>query len=109
MNDRSKHLFMKYLFKCFTLLALSFQSIYANQEESSLRNILFNNYNPKVRPVENIDDTIKDKLTALNCYKSQIKDNKSRSLKSVKALANFRGSQNGCDFAEGLKLIRAIV
>ncbi len=57
----------------------------------------------------NIDDTIKDKLTALNCYKSQIKDNKSRSLKSVKALANFRGSQNGCDFAEGLKLIRAIV
>jgi hypothetical protein len=49
---------MKYLFKCFTLLALSLQSTYANQEESSLRNILFNNYNPKVRPVENIDDSL---------------------------------------------------
>ena len=49
---------MKYLFKCFTLLALSLQSTYANQEESSLRNILFNNYNPKVRPVENIGDSL---------------------------------------------------
>ena len=57
----------------------------------------------------NIENTIKYKLEALNFYKSQIKNNQSRSLKSVKALAEFRGSQNGCKYAEGFKLIRAIV
>ena len=55
-----------------------------------------------------ISATIKTKLDALNCYKSQIKKNKSRSLDSIKALAKFRGSQNGCEFAEAFKLIRAI-
>ena len=27
-------------------------------EETNLRNLLFSNYNPKVRPVENIDDSL---------------------------------------------------
>ena len=57
----------------------------------------------------NIDETIKDKIKALNCYKSQIKNNQSRSVQAVRALAKFRGSQNGCEYAEGFKLIRAIV
>jgi LmbE family N-acetylglucosaminyl deacetylase len=57
----------------------------------------------------NIDETIKDKIKALNCYQSQIKDNQSRSIPAVQALARFRGSQNGCKYAEGFKLIRAIV
>lgn len=57
----------------------------------------------------NIDETIKDKIKALNCYQSQIKDNQSRSIQAVQALARFRGSQNGCKYAEGFKLIRAIV
>ena len=57
----------------------------------------------------NIDNTINDKIKALNYYKSQIKNNQSRSTEAVKALARFRGSQNGCKFAEGFKLIRAIV
>ena len=57
----------------------------------------------------NIDETIKDKVKALNCYQSQIKDNQSRSIQAVQALARFRGSQNGCKYAEGFKLIRAIV
>ena len=57
----------------------------------------------------NIDETIKDKIKALNCYQSQIKDNQSRSVQAVQALARFRGSQNGCKYAEGFKLIRAIV
>jgi LmbE family N-acetylglucosaminyl deacetylase len=57
----------------------------------------------------NIDKTIDTKLKALKCYKSQIEGNSSRSLLSVKALAKFRGSQNGCDYAEAFKLIRAIV
>jgi LmbE family N-acetylglucosaminyl deacetylase len=57
----------------------------------------------------NIDETIEDKLKALSCYKSQIKNNISRSLEAVKALAKFRGSQNSCNYAEAFKLIRAIV
>lgn len=56
-----------------------------------------------------INKTIKDKLKALKTYKSQIKGNNSRSIESVKALAKFRGSQNGCNYAEAFKLIRAIV
>lgn len=56
-----------------------------------------------------INKTIDSKLKALKCYKSQIKGNSSRSLLSVKALAKFRGSQNGCEYAEAFKLIRAIV
>ena len=57
----------------------------------------------------NIDNTLKEKIKALNCYQSQIKGNQSRSIESVEALARFRGSQNGCRYAEGFKLIRAII
>ena len=57
----------------------------------------------------NIDKFIKDKIKALKCYQSQIKSNQSRSVKAVEALAKFRGSQNGCKYAEGFKLIRVIV
>ena len=65
------------------------------------------NFNPDF--FINIDSTMKDKIRALKCYKSQIKDNQSRSIEAVQALARFRGSQNGCKYAEGFKLIRAIV
>lgn len=57
----------------------------------------------------NIDKEIKAKTQALRYYKSQIKNNNSRSIESIEALAKFRGSQNGCNFAEGFKLIRAII
>jgi LmbE family N-acetylglucosaminyl deacetylase len=57
----------------------------------------------------NIDSTLKEKIKALNCYQSQIKGNQSRSIESIEALAKFRGSQNGCRYAEGFKLIRAII
>tara|TARA_B110000305_G_C19372018_1_gene604963 strand:- start:145 stop:816 length:672 start_codon:yes stop_codon:yes gene_type:complete len=65
------------------------------------------NFNPDF--FVNIDGTIKDKIKALKCYQSQIKNNHSRSVEAVKALARFRGSQNGCKYAEGFKLIRAII
>ena len=65
------------------------------------------NFNPDF--FVNIDDTIKEKIKALNCYQSQIKNNQSRSIQAIKALARFRGSQNGCNYAEGFKLIRAII
>lgn len=65
------------------------------------------NFNPDF--FINIETTIKNKIKALKCYQSQIKGNQSRSLKAVEALAKFRGSQNGCKYAEGFKLIRAIV
>ena len=65
------------------------------------------NFNPDF--FINIDGTIKDKIKALKCYQSQINDNQSRSVEAVEALARFRGSQNGCKYAEGFKLIRAII
>lgn len=57
----------------------------------------------------NIDKEIKSKLKALSFYKSQIKNNTPRSLNAVKALAEFRGSQNGCKFAEAFKIVRIII
>jgi len=65
------------------------------------------NFNPDF--FVNIDYTLKDKIKALNCYQSQIKNNQSRSIEAIEALARFRGSQNGCKYAEGFKLIRAII
>lgn len=65
------------------------------------------NFNPEL--FVNVDKTFKFKLKALKQYKSQIKNNKSRSLEACKALAHFRGSQNGCDYAEAFKVIRIII
>ena len=65
------------------------------------------NFNPDF--FIDIGTTIKDKIKALKCYHSQIKKNQSRSVEAVEALAKFRGSQNGCKYAESFKLIRAIV
>ena len=65
------------------------------------------NFNPNL--FINIDKEIKSKIKALSFYKSQIKNNTSRSLNAVKALAKFRGSQNGCKFAEAFKIVRIII
>jgi len=57
--------------------------------------------------VVNIDDYIDTKLKALSCYESQItKDDGPRSLKSVKSLAQFRGSQSGSQYGEAFFIIR---
>ena len=58
----------------------------------------------------NIDNAIDTKISALRKYKSQINNKApSRSLDAVKALARFRGSQNGCKYAEGFKVLRIIL
>ncbi len=49
------------------------------------------------------------KKKALNKYKSQIKDNNSRSIDACEALAHFRGSQNGCKYAEAFKVVRIVI
>tara|TARA_B100000242_G_C43050578_1_gene490813 strand:- start:151 stop:822 length:672 start_codon:yes stop_codon:yes gene_type:complete len=49
------------------------------------------------------------KINALDKYKSQIKNNKSRSVEACKSLAHFRGSQNGCKLAEAFKVIRIVI
>ena len=64
------------------------------------------NFNPNF--FINIDNEIDNKLRALSFYKSQIKKNSSRSLDAIKALARFRGSQNGCIYAEAFKVVRII-
>ena len=57
----------------------------------------------------NIDKTIDTKILALKKYKSQLSNNKSRSIDACKSLAKFRGSQNGCDYAEAFKVIRIVI
>jgi N-acetylglucosamine malate deacetylase 1 len=49
------------------------------------------------------------KKAALECYKSQIRDAPFRSVEACMALGKFRGSQNGCGYAEAFKVIRAVV
>tara|TARA_B110000483_G_C18140099_1_gene521073 strand:+ start:933 stop:1607 length:675 start_codon:yes stop_codon:yes gene_type:complete len=57
-----------------------------------------------------IDKQIKNKLTALKYYKSQINNKTpSRSIEAIEALAKFRGSQNGCKYAEAFKVVRIVI
>lgn len=53
----------------------------------------------------NIDKFIDDKIKIMSIYKSQL-DKYSRSQQPLKSLANFRGSQNGCKYAEAFQVIR---
>ena len=49
------------------------------------------------------------KIAALAKYESQISEAPSRSTDAVNALARFRGSQNGCPYAEAFKVIRIVL
>jgi N-acetylglucosamine malate deacetylase 1 len=49
------------------------------------------------------------KLEALAAYASQVSAAPSRSVDATRALAKFRGSQNGCDYAEAFKVVRIVV
>jgi LmbE family N-acetylglucosaminyl deacetylase len=48
------------------------------------------------------------KIQALECYASQVKAAPSRSVEATRALARFRGSQMGCEYAEAFKIVRAV-
>ena len=56
-----------------------------------------------------ISETINKKVEGLSKYVSQIEGNSSRSIDAIKALAKFRGSQNGCNYAEAFKLVRMVI
>ena len=59
--------------------------------------------------VIDISNFINQKVEAMKCYRSQLTINKGpRSVKAVKALAQFRGSQSGFDFGEALYIIRMV-
>lgn len=65
------------------------------------------NFNPNY--VIDISSHIEQKLDALRCYDSQItEDEGPRSIKAVKALAEFRGTQSGFNFGEAMYIIRMI-
>ena len=49
------------------------------------------------------------KQAALNSYASQVHSTPSRSVDACMALASFRGSQNGCTYAEAFKVVRIVV
>lgn len=56
-----------------------------------------------------ISSYIENKKLALNQYTSQLEESPSRSIEACVALAKFRGSQNGCSYAEAFKVIRIVV
>ena len=56
-----------------------------------------------------ITDTVAKKAAALACYASQVDNAPSRSVEACKALAKFRGSQNGCGYAEAFKVVRIVI
>ena len=56
-----------------------------------------------------ITNHIETKTSALKEYASQISEAPSRSIDAVMALAKFRGSQNGCSYAEAFKVVRIVV
>ena len=59
--------------------------------------------------VVDISNHITQKIDALKCYESQITENEGpRSLKAVRALAEFRGTQSGFNFGEAFYIIRMI-
>ena len=66
------------------------------------------NYTEQFRPnfFINIDDEIENKLNACLKYDKEIsKKNDKRSIENIKALAIFRGSQSGHNYAEAFQLI----
>jgi LmbE family N-acetylglucosaminyl deacetylase len=57
----------------------------------------------------NITNEFAAKLEAMKCFKSQLREfPNSRSIKSIEALANFRGSTVGVSFAEAFMTIRIV-
>ncbi len=56
-----------------------------------------------------IGEHMETKKNALEKYKSQISEAPSRSIDAVMSLAKFRGSQNGCSYAEAFKVVRIVV
>ncbi|HCC60232.1 MAG: hypothetical protein A2402_03765 [Candidatus Staskawiczbacteria bacterium RIFOXYC1_FULL_37_43] len=58
---------------------------------------------------EDISDYLDDKLKAMECYKSELKEREHpRSLKGIDVLAKKRGSESGVKAAEAFMLIREI-
>jgi LmbE family N-acetylglucosaminyl deacetylase len=56
-----------------------------------------------------ITDHMATKKAALASYASQVDNAPSRSVEACTALAKFRGSQNGCGYAEAFKVVRIVV
>lgn len=58
----------------------------------------------------NIENTLKDKLQAMKCYKSELREYPHpRSLEGLEAAAKRWGTVIGCSYAEAFELIRKIV
>ena len=65
------------------------------------------NFNPDF--FIDISHQMKPKIKALSQFKSQLKNNDARSIEACDALAKFRGSQNGCKYAEAFKTVRIVL
>jgi len=96
---------------CTRPIGRSFPRLVLSYETLSETHWNANYIEPNFNPDFFIDITfdIQMKIHALSKFSSQIKKDSARSLEAVESLAKFRGSQNGCGFAEAFKLIRCIV
>lgn len=81
--------------------------------DSSIKKVLFYSYeSPLFMPNLYIDisDTLEDKLEAMSCYKSEVKDYPhSRSLEAIKISAQKRGIESGLKAAEAFIIIKEII
>lgn len=80
---------------------------------SSIKKVLFYSYEA-LSFIPNlyidISDTLKDKLKAMSCYKSELKDYPHpRSLEAIKVSAQKRGIEAGLKAAEAFILIREVI
>ncbi len=67
-----------------------------------------NNFAPNVWM--DISGTIDDKIKAMACYQSQIKESPHpRSIEGIRSLAKYRGSTIGGEYAESFMLVREIL
>ena len=81
--------------------------------DSSIKKVLFYSYEalsfiPNL--YTDISDTLEDKLKAMSCYKSELKDYPHpRSLEAIKISAQKRGIESGLKAAESFIIIREII
>lgn len=83
------------------------REIYAFETPSSTEWNYPNTFNSNV--FIDIKDTLEDKLRALTCYRTEIREfPHPRSIEGLRILAKYRGMQSGFEVAEAFELVRCV-
>ena len=90
---------------CYIKKILMYETI---SETNVIPSLYENNFSPNF--FVNISEYIENKLNIMSIYKSEVMQYPlPRSLDSIKALARYRGSQCGVEYAEAFSIIREVV